>query len=129
MTEAEPAGLWCARCGKRVRLAGGEGLPAQLRKAVHAATGLEAGDNGHLAAPADSEPPLWKSARILAAEFGGAFDIGAWFGFLRADWANLPAGAIAGHFEADDEEGLRLKLKAAAGARPPQAGGDAGAGR
>jgi len=113
----QAAGLWCRRCGQPVRLIGGEIVEDGFRKAVHAATGQEMGDYGHRAAPIDHEPPHWKSCRILTAEFEGIFVIEAWFGFLRADWAGLPAGTIAGHFEADGEEEMRLKLKAAVAAR------------
>ena len=79
---------WCRWCGQPVRLIGADGSPEQMRMAVHAATGDERGGlDGHAAAPQNYEPPLWRAARILTDEFGGAFDISARFGMLRADWA------------------------------------------
>jgi hypothetical protein len=70
-------------------------------------------------APQNYEPPLWRSARILAAEFDGLFEISARFNFLRADWTG---GGVAEHFEADTEDEMRAKLSAAyisAGLQPP----------
>jgi hypothetical protein len=111
---------WCRWCGKKVLLVGGTGLSPEDRKAVHADTGYEHGDlDRHNAAPQNYEPPLWKSARILTAEFGGAFEIGARFNFLRADWAGA---GVAEHFEADTEDEMRTKLRNAcrsAGLEPP----------
>jgi hypothetical protein len=126
MTQAQAASRWCKRCGQPVKLIGGDLLEEEFRKAVHAATGHEMGAYGHRATPVDHEPPHWKSCRILSAEFEGIFTVDAWFGFLRADWASIPNGTIAGHFEADGEgeEEMRLKLKAAAaGLRRAQADG------
>lgn len=40
-------GLWCRGCGRPARV---EGDP-ELGRAVHADTGLELGDGGHLCAP------------------------------------------------------------------------------
>jgi hypothetical protein len=48
-------GLQCSKCDEPVRLEGDAVLP-ELRKAVHAATGSETGDDGHLAAPIDPTP-------------------------------------------------------------------------
>jgi hypothetical protein len=132
MAEAQAADLWCRRCGRPVKLTGNAGTDAEYRKAVHAATGQEMGAYGHLATPVDCEPPHWKSCRILTVEFEGIFVIEAWFKFLRADWAKLPVGTVARHFEADGEDELRLKLKAAvaglwrapAGDGPPSAAAD-----
>jgi len=111
---------WCRWCGKKVLLIGPADLHEQYRKAVHAATGFEQGGlDKHNAAPQNYEPPLWRSARILTAEFDGVFDISARFNMLRADWAG---GGVAEHFIADSEEELRGKLTAAftgAGLRPP----------
>jgi hypothetical protein len=112
MTQAG-TGLWCNRCGRPVELGGDENLPAPMRKAVHAATGAEKGDDGHLAAPVDREPPLWKAARELKEETGGLFAFDARFGFLRADWANLRPGVVAVHYTADDKAAMRLKLRRA----------------
>lgn len=109
MADTETTQRWCRWCGKKVLLLG-EGEP-EMRKAVHEATGDEQGDlDRHNAAPQNYEPPLWRSARILTAEFGGALEISARFNFLRADWA---AGGVAEHFEADTEDEMRAKLRAA----------------
>lgn len=113
LAQRETTGQWCRHCGAPVLLVGGIAVPDQFRKAVHAATGRERAPDGHLAAPLDYEPPLWKAARELAAEFEGVFTVRARFGFLRADWARLPPGVIAGHFEAPEEKDMRWKLKAA----------------
>jgi hypothetical protein len=138
MTEAQAAGWWCRRCGQPVRLEGGEAVEEGYRKAVHAATGLETGGpEGHLAAPVDHEPPLWKAARELAGEYEGAFTLDARFGFLRADWKRVPPGDLAAHFEADGKEQMRRRLDAAVAAArlerdtaaAPAVGGSAEAGR
>jgi hypothetical protein len=122
MTSGEgAAGWWCRWCGKQVLLLGAEGMADEFRKAVHADTGLEIGDlDKHTAAPQNHEPPLCRSARLLTAEFGGAFDISARFNFLRADWAGA---GVAEHYEADTEDEMRVKLRAAfvsAGRRLPE---------
>lgn len=121
---------WCRRCGKRVTVTGDD---PQLGKAVHTATGSETGaPDGHLAAPMDYEPPIWKAAREAAAEYGGAFIVEARFGFLRADWSPklLPVGAAAAHYEAPTADELRRKLdQAVAGTqweRQRAGAGDAG---
>jgi hypothetical protein len=123
---------WCRWCGQPVRLIGADGSPEQMRMAVHAATGDERGGlDGHAAAPQNYEPPLWRAARILTDEFGGAFDISARFGMLRADWAG---GGCAEHFEAvgeNAEEEMRARLRAAfisAGREPSAIPEPAGAG-
>lgn len=112
MTSGEGAtGWWCRWCGKAVRHLGADGLADEFRRAVHADTGLEIGDlDRHAAAPQNFEPPLWKSARILSAEFGGRFDISARFNFLRADWAGA---GVAQHYEADTEDEMRVILRSA----------------
>lgn len=112
----QAAGLWCRRCGQPVELIGAEAVEEGYRRAVHAATGREAGPDTHLAAPVDHEPPLWKAARELAGEYDGVFTLDARFGFLRADWARVPPGALAAHFEADGKEQMRLRLDAAVAA-------------
>jgi hypothetical protein len=121
----EDAGWWCRRCGQPVELLGGDADPL-LRRAVHAATGDErGGPEGHLAAPADFEPPLWRAARELRAEFGGVFEVGARFGVLRADWADRPHGVAVPHYTAEGigaEAAMRAKLRRAliaAGIDPP----------
>lgn len=103
---------WCRHCGQPVVI-----LEKPPRKAVHAGTGLEKAPDLHLAAPMDHEPSLWKAARELRAEFGGAFVLSARFGILRADWADLGAGLVAAHFEAPDEETMRTRLNAAVARR------------
>jgi hypothetical protein len=109
----DAAARWCKRCGQPVELTGGALLEGEFRKAVHAATGQETGEYGHRVIPVPAEPPHWRACRILAAEFEGIFTVDAWFGFLRADWANIPDGTAAAHFEADDEESMRRRLNAA----------------
>lgn len=94
--------LWCSACGKRlVKRAGG---------VVHARTGHAAGaPDGHPASPAVTEPPLWRAAREIAADYDGTFTLTARFGFLRADWASPGTGTPV-HYEAPDEAGMRLRL-------------------
>ena len=102
----QPGGrCWCRWCGERVEYDGGEGDPA-MRKAVHAGTGREKGPDGHLAAPQDFEPPLWKAARELTAEFGRRFTVTARLGLLRAD-PDPPTGR---HFTGKTAEELRARL-------------------
>jgi hypothetical protein len=114
VTEATGAtGWWCSRCGRPALLEGDDGAPGALRKAVHAATGAENGPDGHAAAPVGCEPPLWRAARELEAETGGLFAVSARFGFLRADWADPPPGAVAGHYTADDHAAMRARLRRA----------------
>jgi hypothetical protein len=118
---------WCRRCGKPALLVG-EGEP-ELRRAVHADSGREVGEDGHGVAPIDSEPPLWRAARELAEEFGAWFTFDARFGFLRADRADLPPGVVAAHFTADGKDEMRGKLVRAliaAGQDPPAAAEAAG---
>ena len=89
---------------------------APLAKAVHKATGLERGTpDGHLAAPIEFEPTLWRWARELTAAYRGVFRVTARLGVLRADWDNLPPGTTAGHYTARDRDGLVAKLDAALG--------------
>lgn len=128
MAQAQAAAQWCRRCGQPVRLAGGDRVEDEFRKAVHADTGQEGGrPDGHLAAPISYEPPLWRAARVLGAEFP-EFHLDAWLGILRADWANLPVAAVAAHFTvpgtdaeaAEAEQQMRRKLKAALAAVQPE---------
>ena len=111
--------LWCARCGKRAAPAGGT--------VVHAVTGSRTGPpDGHTADPVGAEPPQWKAAREIAADYAGAFDVTAFFGILRADWTvrALGPGVTAGHYEALKETEMRRLLDAAVAGtpweRPPQ---------
>lgn len=63
--QAAETGWWCRHCGKGVTLLGRPGADPSfpsLRKAVHAATGVEEGDDGHLAAPIDQELLTLRSA-------------------------------------------------------------------
>lgn len=98
---------WCRWCGERVEYEGGEGDPA-MRKAVHAGSGRERGGDGHLAAPQDFEPALWRDAREMAAEFGGRFAFTAKGGILRAD-PDPPTGR---HFTGKTADELRARLRA-----------------
>jgi hypothetical protein len=126
MTQGEGAAWWCRRCGKPVRVDGADDGEPELRRAVHAATGDErGGPEGHIAAPVDCEPPLWRAARELRAEFRGLFDFSARFAVLRADWADLPHTAVAPHYTTSGPnalEEMRGKLRRAliaAGVSPP----------
>ncbi|MGH3250795.1 MAG: hypothetical protein ACRDOI_31955 [Trebonia sp.] len=105
------SGLWCAGCGRQVTAASGPDLPA-----VHTATGLVHGEpEGHLAEPVDREPPLWKAARQITADYRGSFTVDARFGFLRAEWAQ-PSGprvTVTAHYEADSEQEMRRLLDGA----------------
>jgi hypothetical protein len=103
---------WCRRCGKRVTLTGSD---PQFGKAVHTASERELGDDGHMVAPIDYEPPLWKAAREIAAGYGGAFTVSARLGILRADWTPeaVGPGVTAAHYTAPTEQELRRKLDAA----------------
>ena len=118
------AGLWCNHCGEAVRLEGDEDEEPLLRRAVHARSGLERGEFGHVAAPIREEPARWAAVRRLRAQYGRWFSLDARFG-LRADWANPPRGAMVAHYTASGpgaEGELREKLRAAlsaAGIDPP----------
>lgn len=112
-TGREPAGPWCQWCGQFVIRAGRE-EEGGLAHAVHALTGLEQAPDGHLAAPIDHEPLLWKDAREVTAEYDGIFTVTARFRILRADWARLPAGGSpVTHYEARDRKALAALLDAA----------------
>jgi hypothetical protein len=113
METEQVAEWWCSRCGQPVQLLGGDDVPVSLRKAVHAVTGSETGAAGHLAVPVGYEPPLWQAARELMEETGGAFDVSAEHGFLRADWVRVPAGMVAMNYTADDKAAMSLKLRRA----------------
>jgi hypothetical protein len=106
--EAQEPPLWCRWCGKQVVLADGA--------AVHAATRSRSGAlDGHPASPVDQEPPLWKAAREIEADYKGVFTLTARFGFLRADWAASRCTGTPGHFEASTEQDMRRQLAAATG--------------
>lgn len=96
----KPVRFWCRHCGQRAAYSGGT--------SVHAETLRRTGPDGHQASAVAGEPPLWRAAREIGADYGGAFAVSAKFGILRAGWAQ--PGAPPGHFEADDEEGLRRRL-------------------
>jgi len=93
--------LWCSACGKRVITRGG--------RPVHARTGRESDLDGHRASPVGTEPPLWKAAREIQADYGRVFTVSARFGVLRADWAGTGTGTPV-HYEAPDEAGMRARL-------------------
>ena len=96
---------WCRKCLLPVTVTG----MAFLGLAVHTATGLETGDDGHLAAPIDERPELRRVADAIEARYP-QFAVSARFGFLRADWRDAPAAMVALHYEADDEAGLCSQL-------------------
>jgi hypothetical protein len=101
---------WCSRCGQPVEVDG----DGPLAKAVHKATGREQGyPDGHVAAPLDFEPLLWRHAREIKARYGGVFDVTARLGILRADWADPPAGAVVQHYTGRTPDELTAKLDAA----------------
>lgn len=119
------ATAWCRLCGEPVRLSGPEVMP-ELRRAVHAATGLEKGpghgDEGwHIAMPSTENPVLRAEADALEAEFGGRFSVSARFGFFRADWRDVPAGVTAAHYEASTAGEMRQQLRAVTRAFPASA--------
>jgi hypothetical protein len=100
---------WCKGCGQPVkRLQGGP-----LGKVVHAGTGNELGDGGHLAIPVDENPVLRAEADAVEREFGGVFTVSVRFGFFRADVAD-PGGATYQHWTADTAQDLRRQLAAVA---------------
>lgn len=122
---------WCRKCKEPVRLSGGAGVWPSLRRAVHEATGEETGpghgeDGTHTAAPTDEDPVLRAQADALEAEFGGLFTISVRFRFFRADWANLPLGMTAGHYEASTADELRPHLLTAVRFSGTRAGTDDG---
>jgi hypothetical protein len=120
MGEAAPQGAascaarwWCRWCGRQVTVTGAD---PQFAKAIHMKTGSETGPpDGHVAAPIDYEPPMWKAARELADDYHGAFTLSARFGILRADWSAkaIGPGVTAAHYTAPDEEDMRRQLDAA----------------
>lgn len=84
--EFSPVRLWCAHCGRRVVFAAGA--------AVHAATLSQTGPDGHAAGAVASEPPLWRAARQIAADYRGAFTVEASYGNLRATWTREALRAL-----------------------------------
>jgi hypothetical protein len=97
------AKLWCEWCGEVLKLPeDGRPVHSSNRKRLH--------PDGHVVAAVSSEPPLWKDARELEAEFCGVFKIVARFGVLRADWAEPCLSGLAEHYEADDRETLAREL-------------------
>jgi hypothetical protein len=58
---------------------------------------------------------MWKAAREIAAEYRGAFAVGARFGLLRADWSPKATGpgVTMAHYTAPDEWDMRRQLDAA----------------
>ena len=124
MAQGDETGWWCRRCGKPVRVIGGD--DPDLSRDVHAATGDErGGPERHIVAKVDCEPPLWRAARELRAQFRGLFDFDARFGVLRADWADLPRGVTLPHYTTSGPnalEEMRGRLRRAliaAGINPP----------
>lgn len=78
--------LWCAHCDGPVRRAAG--IPGP----VHAVTGSrECVDGQHQAVVSAVDPALKAEAKVIAAEFGGRWEIVAGLGGL---WAK-PAGAVS----------------------------------
>lgn len=125
--ELLPVRLWCPHCGKRAVFAGGT--------AVHAATLNRSGDDGHAAGATATEPPLWRAARQVAADYGGAFKVEAAYGNLRATWTWEALSALGeqgtsvrytARDSSDPEGDLRRQLdEAVAGTRwerSPEAG-------
>lgn len=119
--QAVPAtGTWCRLCKEPVRLEG-PGWLAELRKAVHAATGEETGpgygeDGWHVAAPTTEDPVKRALADEVEAEYP-ELKVSVLFGFFRADWRDLPPGVTAAHYEADTADELRARIRGAAGLR------------
>jgi hypothetical protein len=112
-----PTGWWCKTCDEPVRLTGG-GL---IRRAVHLATGLEAGpadsegpDGKHIAVPTDQSPEIRAEAAKVSEEFGKWYLVATGFGQVRA-WMRpelLPVGAIPGTYYGRDAGELRPQLRA-----------------
>jgi hypothetical protein len=100
---------WCRTCGEPVT-ASGDSL---IASALHEATGLAKGPDGHIAVATDEDPVLRKEANEIEAEFDSRFTVSVRWGFFRADWANLPPGKVTAHYTADDAESLRKQLAAA----------------
>jgi len=117
LTQDAAAGHWCRRCGKRVTVTGDD---PDLARAVHAGSGQEQGADGHLAAPVGFEPEPWRTAREVAADYGGAFDVDARLGLLCAYWKPGAAGpgVTAGHYTAHDEAEMRRQLDIAVAGTP-----------
>jgi hypothetical protein len=102
---------WCSKCGELVEV--GEGM---LARAVHKRTGRERGaPDGHIAAPIEFEPLLWRQAREVREMYGATFTVTARLGILRADWADPPAGAVVPHYTGRTRGELEAKLDAALG--------------
>jgi hypothetical protein len=97
--------LWCATCDEPGRREGGQ--------FVHAATGQAEGPDGHRAAPTSTDPAMKAEAKQITAEYGGTFMVTAQFGFLRADWAHVPPGVTAQHYEAGNGTEMRATLRSA----------------
>ena|SRR5258708_550207 len=91
---------WCRECGEPVKLAPGNGQPWD-RKAVHSATGLTEGPDGHFAAAVAEDPALRRQADAIEARYH--MSVSVRFGFFRADRTDIVTPV---HFEADEGEGL-----------------------
>jgi hypothetical protein len=83
-----------------------------LGRAVHSATGLERGDDGHEARATDEDPVLRAQADAIEADFPG-LELSVRFGFFRADWRDLDPRVVRAHYTADDAAEMRRQLEAA----------------
>jgi hypothetical protein len=122
MSEAAPqaaTGYWCKLCKEPVRLKGPARLPLSMRKAVHAATGSEAGpgyggEDGHAAVPTDEDPVLRAVADQIKAEFpqcAASARLGIVTVTLRH--RHLAQKAVAVPYKGRSVEELRPRLRAA----------------
>ena len=112
-TDRKPA-RWCRVCCEPVRRRVDLDFPLpHARMMVHAASGEDAGADGHAIIVTDEDPAMHAIADKIEAEYDNVVTISVRFGWFRADWPHLPPGTVAAHITADDEESLRRQLDAA----------------
>lgn len=98
---------WCRVCGEPVTVA--PGSYPYTSNAVHTATGIQEGPDGHLAMATDAPPEMTAVARAVAMDFPG-WEIAVCFGnFYRAVRRSSIAPVPV---EANTEQELRQKISA-----------------
>lgn len=115
MTGGEPqavAGIlrWCKVCKQQVQLTGRSLFP-EFARAVHLATGMETGADGHLVRPTLQDPALRAEADLIEAEFP-KFKVTVLNRIFRAAWRQAPPFASTEPVDAPGADELRIRLRA-----------------